>query len=268
METIRDEGRRSGLRRVISDRTRWGRPVAVGLTLVFAGIGITILTVGVTSVAGSHIAGLDIRHYLGGTQRWLETGTPYFQNEVAGPFQIDPLTYLHPPVAVYLFAPFLVLPLALWWAIPLGIVGWSVATWRPADWTWPVMAALLALSRFYIPLLVGNTDLWVWAAIAAGLRFAWPALLVVVKPSLFPFMFIGIRHRSWWIGALIVLLICLPFGSLWVDWISVVRNAPKDITYSLANVPWLLVPVIAWAGRTRPTGSPFFIRSLGTLGGH
>ena len=73
----------------------------------------------------------------------------------------------------------------LWWAIPLGIVAWSIVAWRPAVWTWPVIAALLSLSRFMIPLIVGNTDLWVWAAIALGLRWGWPSLLVAVKPSLF-----------------------------------------------------------------------------------
>lgn len=250
------------------DQARWGRPLAVSLTLVFVAIGIAVLWAGMAGV-GQRIVGLDIGHYLDATRRWLETGTPYLASEVAGPYEIAPLTFLHPPVALYLFVPFLALPLALWWAIPLGIVAWSVVSWRPADWTWPIMAALLALSRFHIPLIVGNTDLWVWAAIALGLRLAWPALLVVIKPSLFPFALIGARHRSWWIAAAIVVIISLPFGSLWFDWVSVIRNAPKDLSYSIPNVPWLLVPVIAWAARTRPTGStgPLGDRLKRSLGG-
>jgi hypothetical protein len=252
----------SAVPRWIPIRSRWGRPFAVGLSLVFVVIGIAFLNAGL-AVVGPSIVGLDIGHYLDAARRWLETGTPYLPSEVAGPFQIGPMTYLHPPVAVYLFAPFLALPLILWWAIPIGIVAWSVILWRPADWAWPVMTALLAFSRFHIPLVVGNSDLWVWAAIAAGLRFAWPALLVVIKPSLFPFLFIGIRHRSWWIGAAVVALICLPFGTLWFDWISVIRNAPKDLAYSVLNVPWLLVPVIAWATRRRPRGAPSPIDSPG-----
>lgn len=239
--------------RWMPSRPRWGRPVAVGFTLLFAVIGVVIFAAGMAG-AGRNIVGLDIGHYIDATRRWVEVGTPYVQSEVAGPYQIGPLTYLHPPVALYLFAPFLVIPIALWWAIPIGIVAWSVFSWRPADWTWPVMAALLALSRFHIPLVVGNSDLWVWAAVAAGLRFGWPTLLVVVKPSLFPFMFIGIRRRSWWVGAAFIGLTCIPFGSLWIDWILVIRNAPKDLGYSVANVPWLLVPIIAWAARTRPKG--------------
>ena len=230
---------------------RWRRPIAVGLTVAFIAIGVAILAFGLSEVGG-RIIGLDIGHYLDGTRRWLETGSPYLPNEVAGPFEIDPLTFLHPPIALLLFLPFLVLPTVLFWLIPIGVVVWAVVDWRPADWTWPVMAALLAFSRFHIPLIVGNTDLWVWAAIALGLRLAWPALLIVIKPSLFPFMLIGIRHRSWWIGVAVVALFAIPFGSLWFDWVAVIRNAPKDVTYSLANVPWLIVPIIAWAARTRP----------------
>ncbi|MGZ8514908.1 MAG: hypothetical protein ACXWXA_07675 [Candidatus Limnocylindrales bacterium] len=235
------------------DRARWGQPVAVGLTFVFIVIGLAEFAFGWMG-PGQHIVGLDIGHYLDGTRRWLETGTPYLPNEVAGPFLIAPETYLQPPVAVWLFAPFLVLPLVLWWAIPLGIVVWSIVDWQPAAWTWPIIAALLSLSRFMIPLIVGNTDLWVWAAIAVGLRWGWPSLLVAVKPSLFFFMFIGVRRRAWWIAAAVTAVLCLPFAGLWFDWIAVLGHAPKDFTYSLPNVPWLIVPILAWLARARPDG--------------
>jgi len=244
-------GRPLVLTRRVPDRQRWGRPIAVGLTVAFTVFGLVIFAVGMAG-NGQQMVGWDIGHYLDGARRWLETGTPYLPNEVAGPFEIDPLTFLHPPIAIVLFLPFLILPVGLFWLIPIGIVVWSVVDWRPAPWTWPVMAALLALSRFHIPLIVGNTDLWVWAAIALGLRFSWPALLIAIKPSLFPFMLIGIRNKSWWVAAAMVVLLAIPFGSLWFDWIAVMRNAPKDLTYSLANIPWLIVPIIAWAARTRP----------------
>lgn len=250
----------------IPGRARWGRPVALGLTVVFTVIGIVILGFGMAGT-GQQIVGLDIGHYLDATKRWLEVGTPYLPGEVAGPFQIDPLTFLHPPLAIYLFLPFLFLPVFLWWAIPIGFVAWSVVAWRPADWTWPVIAALLALSRFHIPLSVGNTDLWVWAAIAAGLRFGWPSILIALKPSVFPLMFIGARHRSWWVGAVVVALASIPFGTLWLDWVAVARNAPKDLGYSLPNVPWLIVPIIAWYWRSRRTGSDPSNRPMPAPGG-
>lgn len=28
-------------------------------------------------------------------------------------------------------------------------------------------------------------------------------------------------------------------------------NSPGDFTYSIPNLPWLLAPVAAWAGRTK-----------------
>lgn len=203
---------------------------------------------------GQQVVGLDIGHYLDATRRWLEIGTPYVPYQVAGPFPMtDGSTFLHPPIALYLFAPFLILPLVFWWVIPVGIVAWTILAWRPAYWSWPIIAAVLALSRFHVPLIVGNSDLWIWAAIAAGLRFGWPALLVVVKPSLLPFMILGIWRRSWWIAALLVAFLSIPFGSLWLEWMSVIRNAPIDLRYSLIDLPWLLIPVLAWMARTRPT---------------
>src|SRR5215510_5930822 len=67
---------------------------------------------------------VDITQYLNATRRWLDTGTPYLPQEVAAPFQFGTETFLHPPISLLLFAPFLVLPIALWWAIPIGVVLW------------------------------------------------------------------------------------------------------------------------------------------------
>ena len=233
---------------------RWGRPAAVALTIALTVAGIVELRAALSDI-GVSIIGLDIGHYLDGTRRWLDTGTPYLPDEVRGPFQFAPLTFLHPPVALYLFLPFLFLPLVLWWAIPLGIVAWSIVSWRPAVWSWPILVGALVFSRFHIPLIVGNTDLWVWAGVAAGLRFGWPALVVVVKPSLGPLILAGARHRSWWIGAAVLAVACIPFGALWFDWLAVVRNSPAGLTYSVANLPWLAVPIVAWLARSKPDSS-------------
>jgi hypothetical protein len=224
--------------------------VFVGLTIALAVAFVVELRAALSDIGISIIA-LDIGHYLDGTRRWLETGSPYLPNEVAAPFDFAPLTFLHPPVALYLFLPFLVLPLQLWWIIPIAVVVAIIVAWRPAPWSWPVMMAALVFSRFHVPLIVGNTDLWVWAGVAAGLRFGWPALLVVVKPSLLPLAAVGIRQRSWWIAAAVVALACLPFGALWFDWIAVVRNSPAPVTYSVLNLPWLLIPVVAWLARAK-----------------
>jgi hypothetical protein len=229
---------------------KWTRPAAVGLTLALAAAGIVELRAALSDI-GVSIIGLDIGHYLDGTRRWLDTGSPYLQAEVAASFDFGPLTFLHPPLGLWLFLPFLFLPAVLWWAIPLGVVASLIVSWRPAPWTWPLMVGALVFSRFHVPLIVGNTDLWVWAGVAAGLRFGWPALVVAVKPSLGPLVLAGARHRSWWIGAAIVAAACIPFGALWLDWLAVIRHSPFGLTYSISNLPWLVVPIVAWAARSR-----------------
>jgi hypothetical protein len=232
--------------------TRWYRPTMVGLAAV-------ILAGGAAWFAGQAFGpfgvfwGVDLEKYLAATQRWLDTGSPYLASEVAAPFGFGVWTYLHPPVAMLLFAPFLVLPAALWWVIPLGVTGWCVWSMRPAPWVWPIIAAGLAWPRFHGAVIVGNTDLWVLAGVAAGLWFGWPALVVAVKPSLVILGLAGIRHRSWWAGALVAAALCVPFGWLWWEWLQVILHAPGGLTYSLGSLPFLLVPVVAWIGRTTVT---------------
>lgn len=216
--------------------------------LVFAG---WVLVDTYNGVLGREYRAADITHYLDATRRWLESGTPYLASEVAGRFEFQPLTFLHPPLALYLFLPFTVLPLVLWWAIPIATTCWLIWSWRPDRWAGPLIALCLAWPRTSGMLVVGNTDLWVSAFLALGLRFGWPALLIAIKPSFAPFVFAGARSRSWWIGLPLVALSALPFGGLWFDWLAVVRNAPADMTYSALNMPLLLIPVIAWLRRTR-----------------
>ena len=229
---------------------RWARPLAVGVTIAVLAFAAVTVWFEFTAAPAATTFAVDYGHYLDGTRRWLETGTPYLPRDVAGPFSFEPLTFLHPPVALLLFLPFLILPAILWWAIPIGIVVWSVWAWRPAMWAWPLMALMLAYPRAHVSFMVGNTDMWIWAAVALGLRFGWPALLTVVKPSLFPLLLAGAHRRSWWLGSIVVALLCLPFGALWIDWVHVILNAPSDLTYSFANIPWLLLPVLAWFART------------------
>jgi hypothetical protein len=53
------------------------------------------------------------------------------------------------------------------------------------------------------------------------------------------------------LAAALLILVAAPFGSLWLDWLAVIRHSPADPLYSLGAVPWLAVPVIAWFGRRR-----------------
>lgn len=204
---------------------------------------------------GSEYGGTDIHQYLDATRRWIASGSPYLPSEVLGPFDFASQTYLHPPLGLYLFAPFTVLPLVLWWAIPIAIVCLVVVSWRPDRWAWPLIALCLLWPRSPASLVVGNTDMWVAAALALGLRSGWPAVLVAVKPSFAPLMLAGAGARSWWIALAIVGLAAVPFGDLWLEWLAVISNAPADVTYSVLSLPLVLVPVIAWLRRTRRRAS-------------
>ena len=233
-------------------QSRWYRPVAFGLTVLILVCGVALITAFWPSNA-SH-TGDDLVHYLDGVRRWWATGRPYLPNEVAGPFDYEVETFLHPPVSVLFFAPWLVLPAILWWAIPLATTAALVAAWRPAPWTWPLMAIGLADPQFHQALLWGNSNLWIMLALGLGLVIGWPAALILMKPSLAFLALVGYRHRSWRVAVAVIALACLPFGLLWVDWVKVLMNSPASPTYGLPQTPWVLLPLIAWLGRRRLVG--------------
>jgi ABC-type transport system involved in cytochrome c biogenesis permease component len=82
--------------------------------------------------------------------------------------------------------------------------------------------------------------------------YAWPSVFVLLKPSLAPFALFGAWRRSWWIAAAAFVVACLPFGALWADWLaSVVNSRGGGLLYSALELPMLLLPLVAWLGRTR-----------------
>jgi hypothetical protein len=193
----------------------------------------------------------DLAHYLLATHRWLDTGTPYVPSEVAGEFQYGELTFLHPPIALPFFALFLVVPIQLFWIVPLAGFSWLVLTERPASWTWPLLALPLALYPIGQAIWVGNTDMWAWMFFAAGIRWGWPLALLAIKPSVAVVAFVGIRNRRTWMSAAVVLVLCLPFGSLWADWLRVIVNSPGTVLYSAPNALMFTIPLIARIGSRR-----------------
>lgn len=227
---------------------RWYRPLALGLALTWA----SVWAAGQMRYGwyGPHL-GWDFTHYLEGTRLWLATGSPYTPASVAGPYPANSTTmpFLHPPIALPLFAPFLVLPAIVWWAVPIAVLAYALCRWRPAGAWWYAALACIVYPRTIEIALVGNSDMWVSAGVAAGLLIGWPALLVVIKPYALPLALGGMRHRSFWIGAVIVVGVSLLFGSLWLDWIAVVRHTAGSGGYLLHGIPLLLLPVAAWAGR-------------------
>ena len=237
---------------------RWYRPVVVGLTVALvASLGAFDLARW-QGFADKGLVGVDFRTYLVFAQRWLDTGSPYLPWQLAGPYPGQPywlpleqLPSLYPPHASYLFAAFLVLPAILWWVAPLGLIAVSLIRWRPATWTWPILAVLALNIDTATSMIVGNTTMWLAGFVAAGLWRPGPALLVTIKPSLLPFAAIGIRRPGWWRSALVLAVLCLPFGALWVQYATALLNADTTPFYSLASIPLMLVPVLAWVGRSR-----------------
>jgi len=146
----------------------WYRPVALGLTLGLLGL----LAFELAIVAGQMqpaSAGVDFHQYLAHTERWLAGGSLYLDRQLQGPYAIVAGDSLYPPTILYLTIPFVLgLPEILWWAIPITIIVGMSARHRPAPWTWPVMAAMLATPRAIEIVLYGNPVMWASAALAAG----------------------------------------------------------------------------------------------------
>jgi hypothetical protein len=197
--------------------------------------------------------GLDYRWHVDAARRLLDTGTPYWPWQISGPYEISDGAILYPPTAFLLFIPFIWLPAVLWWAIPIGVTVLAMAVHRPPTWAWAVMGGLVGFEKSLNVYVFGNPSMWVVAAIAAGTILAWPFLLVVAKPTFGPIGLLGIRHRSWWIAAILLGLASIPFGRVWLDWVAVVRNSNVSVLYNLPTLPLMVAPMVAWlSGVRRP----------------
>ena len=199
-------------------------------------------------------AGNDYYFFVEAAERWQQTGTPYRVEQLTGPYiASNGISMLYPPIALYLFVPFTVLPAVLWWVIPIGIVTWHVVSARPAWWAWPLIAFALFLPRAQHILILGNTAMWVTALVALGLRYAWVSPFVLLKPTFLPFALIGIRRRAWWAGFALLCLVSLAMLPLWLDYYDAMRfnvgPFPGSLLYSLADYPMVMIPVVAWWAR-------------------
>ncbi len=196
--------------------------------------------------------GVDYRLYVDTAARWLASGTFFQPYQLSGPYAISAGDILYPPVALVLFVPFTFLPAILWWLIPWAAVVWSVARLKPRRAAWPWLVACALWPTTPLKILTGNPVIWAVAALSLGVVYAWPSVLVLIKPSLFPFALFGAWSRRWWIALGVFLVLCLPFGSLWIDWVhSVLNSQGGGIAYSSLEVPLLGFPIVAWLGRSR-----------------
>ena len=240
--------RQSGLGR------RWTRPLAAGLSFAVTAIAVLELAANLSHVLppGDSFLGMDYVFYRDVAARWLETGAYYLPHQLSGPYTATLMVdNLYPPPALLLFLPFLVLPWILWWAIPIAVVAWFIAWERPNPIVWPLLALVLIWPRTQTAFLFGNTDLWMAAAVAGGLRWGWPAALLAIKPTFLVFAVVGIRRREFWVALGVLALVSIPMAALWVDYVQAMRNITIPADYSVGSLPLVLAPVIAWLARSK-----------------
>lgn len=209
--------------------------------------------------------GVDYVLYRDATRGWLAGGAFYPTRQLLGPYAIEAGDILYPPVAIWLFAPFALVTsgggsiaaAVAWWLVPLGATAAAVVRLRPRPWTWPLIALCASNPTVLLKIWTGNPVLWSMAALAVAVALPWRASapFVLLKPSLAPFALFGLRRRSWWVGAAAFVLLGLPFVALWADWLRTVADSRGGgVLYSSLEAPFLLLPLVAWLGRTRDPG--------------
>jgi hypothetical protein len=228
--------------------------IAIAVCVAFVLVDLLDLAANSATLHGQ--VGVDYRLYVDTATRWLSAGTYFQPYQLAGPYGISAGDILYPPVALLLFVPFTFMPAILWWLLPLAAVAWSLIELQPRRLAWPFLAACVTWPTTPLKILTGNPVIWAVAALALGVVYAWPSVLVLIKPSLFPLALFGAWTRRWWVALAVFLAVCLPFGSLWIDWIhSVLNSQGGGIAYSSLEIPMLAFPIVAWLGRTRPVRS-------------
>jgi hypothetical protein len=231
--------------------SRAERPIAMALVLVAAlMLGSQLLKL----VPRWHEIGFgaDRNIVINATDRWLAGGPFYLPEQLSGPYYWTPgvLWVLYPPPTLILFAPFTVLPAILWWIIPIAVITLVVAHHRPRPLALGAIALVLANPTTVSTLVWGNPGMWFAAAVALSTVYSWPAIVLMFKPTLLPFAFVGCRRRSWWVALATAVLLSLPFLPMWRDYILVMVNAhpANSLGYSIPQVPLMLLPIAAWLG--------------------
>lgn len=242
----------------VSRSERWELPHERGIATAVC-IAMAILWIGDQVRALQHwdiVApqlGIDFRFYTDAAARWLN-GDGYYQRwQLDGPYPALIPAVLYPPPALLLFVPFVFLPALLWWVIPLSITAWAVAQRRPRPLAWAGIAVCLWFPTTTAMIWWGNSGIWIVAFLALGTHLGWPAALILIKPSLAPFALIGIRRRSWWVALVILGLLSLPVLPMWGEYVTVLVNVNRGgsgVDYSISSVPTMMIPILAWLGRT------------------
>lgn len=235
---------------------RLGRVVALTTTGVLLLFAVVLLGAVYGGIAAKGWLGADFITYRNYGAHFLATGNFYMPNQYVAPWWVGsgnpPPANLYPPPALYLFVAFTFIPWPLWWGIPLGLSAWVIWWWRPALWSWPIIAAILCTVPFAAAVTLGNSGMWVMAAIALATR--WPAAswFLVAKPNDLVLTLPFVPKRGWWVGLVAAALVSLPLLPLWIDWLTALRfYAGATWLYEVEAWPMLLIPVLARLASTR-----------------
>ena len=232
------------------------RVALIGLTAAILVLAAIELVYGVYGPFHWNLAiGDDLAYYANLAHRLFTGGGWYPDRQLHGPWQIILWTdeVLYPPAAAWLFAPFIFLPVAVLLVLAVCAMVWLLREWRPALWTWPLVALCLLYPLTLLKGISGSSSVFVMMGVGLGLRYRWPSVFILLKPSFLPFALIGIRSRGWWIGLGVLVLLSLPFlgDTLIYPKVMLDSRNPEGLLYSLVDLPMIMIPVIAWLGRRR-----------------
>jgi hypothetical protein len=224
--------------------------VAVGL---LGGLVVAVLIVRTSLYLPQLSPGIDWLIYKDAALSWASGDGFYHGYQLAGPYEVRPPAVLYPPTVIPLLLVFAHLPDLLWWIIPCWVIVSAIWYHRPGKWALLVILMCLT-SRFALWVLVhGTPTMWIGAAIAVGTIWRPAFSLVLLKPSVFPFALFGVRSRGWWAMVGVLILATLPFLGMIPDYATVLLNSRgAGLLYSAPEFPFLLIPLVAWAGGRHP----------------
>jgi hypothetical protein len=204
------------------------------------------------------LAGYDMDMYLDGAARWLGGASFYEPGQLLGPYGEGGQVILYPPTALLLLAPLAALPRgvagALWFTLPLLILAWQWIRFRPRPLVWPFLAIVIAWPPTLLTIAAWNSAPIFVAFLALATVWRWPAALILLKPSVLPLALWAANRRLWWIAAGLLALASVPFGTMWLDYLTVIENSRVGgVWHSVQQWPIFLWPILVWLGRTRGT---------------
>lgn len=139
------------------------RPLALALTTVLVVLAAGELLYGIVGPPNWKVAiGMDLDFYTDATERLFSTGHWYLDRQLHGAYQIAYFAdVLYPPVAAWIFAPFIVLGVGPLLVAAIAVVAYLAREWRPSVGAWPLVGLCLIWPATLLKGISGNSSLFV-----------------------------------------------------------------------------------------------------------